>query len=203
MTRPRVRRSGDEVRRLIAAAARVEFAEHGFAGATTRDIAGRAGASEVLIFRHFGTKAALFEQVIFEPFDRLIATFLEAREENPANRLGGSRQFVESVYPFLRANADLLRAIARSGSGSAGAGTAIAHGLDNYFDRAAQRMRHQYALEGVEAEIPPEFGVRFGFGMLAAAILLEEWFFPDGVPAEEAMTRTLSLMLYKALSPPA
>ena len=75
MAGERLRRSRDEVQALIVAAARALFAERGYAGATTREIAERAGTSEVLIFRYFGNKAGLFEEAVFAPFDRLIGEF--------------------------------------------------------------------------------------------------------------------------------
>jgi AcrR family transcriptional regulator len=200
--RVRIRRSGEEVRALIAGAARAVFAERGFAGATTREIADRAGASEVLIFRYFGNKAAMFDEVIVAPFDRLIGDFLDAHRdlEMMPDRSGGNEQFVRSIYPFLKTNADLLQALAKSSGDAAARGTPI-HGLDNYFVRAAERMRLQYAREGVEAEVAPELSVRYAFGLLAAAILLNDWFFPDGQPDEDAVTHALTRMLYKALSP--
>lgn len=49
--------------RLIQAA-RIEFAEHGVCGATTKNIAGAAGVSEVTLFRHFATKKELFVAVL-------------------------------------------------------------------------------------------------------------------------------------------
>jgi AcrR family transcriptional regulator len=48
----------------IMAAAFDEFSDHGFAGATTKEIARKAGVNEVTIFRHFGTKEGLFSAVI-------------------------------------------------------------------------------------------------------------------------------------------
>jgi AcrR family transcriptional regulator len=45
-------------------AARVEIAEQGFRGATTKNIAAAAGVSEVTLFRHFSTKMALFVAVL-------------------------------------------------------------------------------------------------------------------------------------------
>jgi AcrR family transcriptional regulator len=51
---PRSRRSGDVIRARILAAARAIFAERGYAGASTKEIAQRA---DVLLFRHFGNKA--------------------------------------------------------------------------------------------------------------------------------------------------
>jgi AcrR family transcriptional regulator len=37
---------------------------HGYEGATTREIADRAGVNEVTLFRRYGSKAALFERAI-------------------------------------------------------------------------------------------------------------------------------------------
>jgi AcrR family transcriptional regulator len=36
------------------------FAEKGFTGATTKEISMKAGVNEVTLFRHFGSKEALF-----------------------------------------------------------------------------------------------------------------------------------------------
>lgn len=57
------RREPDEKRERILAAARGSFAERGFAGATTAEIAGRAGVSEGILFHHFGSKRELFATV--------------------------------------------------------------------------------------------------------------------------------------------
>ena len=40
------------------------FARRGFAGTTTKEIAEAAGVSEALLFRHFPTKAALYEEIL-------------------------------------------------------------------------------------------------------------------------------------------
>jgi AcrR family transcriptional regulator len=48
----------------ILAAAREEFAAHGYDGATIRAIAARAGVDPSLVMQHHGSKAALFTSVI-------------------------------------------------------------------------------------------------------------------------------------------
>lgn len=198
----RSRRRGSEVRGLIAGAARAVFAERGFAGATTREIAERGGVGEVLIFRHFGSKAALFDEVVFAPFDRMIGDFLDLRRtaDAPPDRHGGNAQFVESIYPFLQDNADLLQALVKSSFDPGRSGEPM-RGLDNYFQRAADRMRAQYAREGVAADVAPELCVRFAFGMLASAILFQDWFFPGAQPDEQWVKAGLTRMLYKAVGP--
>src|SRR5689334_16077859 len=52
-----------DIRDRILDAARRVYAQHGFRGATTRLIAIEAGVNEVTLFRTFGSKAALFQQV--------------------------------------------------------------------------------------------------------------------------------------------
>ncbi|MEU7282447.1 TetR family transcriptional regulator [Streptomyces sp. NPDC045431] len=48
----------------MLAAASALFAERGYDRATVRDIAARAGVNQALLFRHFGSKQALFGEVV-------------------------------------------------------------------------------------------------------------------------------------------
>ena len=52
--------SGDQRRAAIIKAVRRVFAEKGFDGTTTRELADAAGVSEALLFKHFPNKDALF-----------------------------------------------------------------------------------------------------------------------------------------------
>jgi AcrR family transcriptional regulator len=58
----------------ILAAARELFAQRGFAGAGTRDIAAAAGVNQGLIAYHFGGKDALFQAVVDGELERLCAS---------------------------------------------------------------------------------------------------------------------------------
>ena len=53
----------DNRERILEATARV-YAQHGFRGATTRLIAIEAGVNEVTLFRLFGSKARLFDELL-------------------------------------------------------------------------------------------------------------------------------------------
>jgi AcrR family transcriptional regulator len=59
-----VRMAADERRRQIARVAMRLFAERGFRGTTTKEIAHAAGVSEAIIFRHFATKEDLYSAII-------------------------------------------------------------------------------------------------------------------------------------------
>jgi AcrR family transcriptional regulator len=55
------RHSAAERRDDLVEAALIEFAEHGYEGTSTEDIARRAGISQPYLFRLFGTKKELFK----------------------------------------------------------------------------------------------------------------------------------------------
>lgn len=56
---PRTRRS-DATRAAIVAAAREQFAAHGYQAATIRGVASAAGIDPALVMRYFGNKEGLF-----------------------------------------------------------------------------------------------------------------------------------------------
>src|SRR3984957_1072964 len=59
-----VRLDNEERRRGIVEAAVPLFARKGFAGTTTKEIAEAARVSEALVFKHFPSKAALYEEIV-------------------------------------------------------------------------------------------------------------------------------------------
>jgi AcrR family transcriptional regulator len=72
----RTRLAGVDRRASIIKAAQTVFAEHGYDGAKTQQIAAAAQVSEALIYRHFPSKTALYRAVLrslIEEQDRIIA----------------------------------------------------------------------------------------------------------------------------------
>src|ERR1700685_2572547 len=61
---PTGRLDSDERRRAIVLAAVPLFANNGFAGTTTRELAAAAGVSEALLFRHFPSKQSLYREIL-------------------------------------------------------------------------------------------------------------------------------------------
>ena len=101
--------AGDRRSQLLAAAIQI-FAEQGFHGTPTRELAKRAGVSEALVFHHFPTKDALiraiFDLIGFE--DRIIE--LEKRFKNMPPR----QSLLEIATQFLttqREDPGLIRVV--------------------------------------------------------------------------------------------
>ncbi|HEY5108866.1 MAG TPA: TetR family transcriptional regulator [Acidimicrobiales bacterium] len=70
----RTRRPSEHVTRDLLDAAAVEFADHGFAGASTRRIAERAGAHQPQINYHFTSKEQLWRATVDHLFSLMDAT---------------------------------------------------------------------------------------------------------------------------------
>ncbi len=62
--------SGPERRAQVLAIAAEEFARHGLHGASTEAVARAAGITQAYVFRLFGTKKALFLELVGAAFDR-------------------------------------------------------------------------------------------------------------------------------------
>jgi len=71
----RKRLSSEDRRESILAAATLVFAEHGFSGATTLDIAKAARVSEALLYRHFSSKQVLYRAVLRRLIEQQDANF--------------------------------------------------------------------------------------------------------------------------------
>jgi AcrR family transcriptional regulator len=74
------RKSADERRDEILDAALVEFAERGLHGASTEEIAKRAGISQPYVFRLFGSKKDLFIAATARCLRETLETFQRAAE---------------------------------------------------------------------------------------------------------------------------
>ncbi len=70
-----MRRPRGEPRRLLLDAARTLFARQDYRSTTTREIAQAAGVTEHLLFRNFGSKAALFREALVLPFTSFVDEF--------------------------------------------------------------------------------------------------------------------------------
>ena len=75
-----VRLTAEERRSEVLEAALAEFAERGYAGTSTEDIARRAGISQPYLFRLFGTKKDLYIASVARCFRETLELFQRAAE---------------------------------------------------------------------------------------------------------------------------
>jgi len=105
------RRPRGAPRRLLLDAARELFARQDYRSTTTREIAELAGVREYLLFRYFGSKAALFHEAVVVPFTEFVDDFNtrwqsivpEATTEEEI-----AREFLGALYDLFVANRGLV-----------------------------------------------------------------------------------------------
>lgn len=108
MATPTARLSAAERRDSILEAAVVEFAEAGYEGTSTEDIARRAGISQPYLFRLFGTKKELFKATVSRCFRETLESFQRAAEGTRGEE--ALRAMGESYMEMLLTDRTRLRA---------------------------------------------------------------------------------------------
>jgi AcrR family transcriptional regulator len=125
-----VRLSAAERRDDVLDAALVEFADRGYEGTSTEDIARRAGISQPYLFRLFGTKKELFKAAAARCLRETLELFQRAAEgkrgEEALHAIGEAyRAMLKSDRTHLRAQMQAyaaaddpeIRAVVRAGYG--------------------------------------------------------------------------------------
>ena len=111
LTAQATRRPHGAPRKLLLDAARDLFARQDYRSTTTREIAEAAGVTEHLLFRHFGSKAALFREALVLPFTSFVDEFgrtWRAVVPEETDEEGLARHFVGQLYDVLVDHRGLL-----------------------------------------------------------------------------------------------
>ena len=158
--------SGVQRRRQVLAIAAEEFALHGLHGASTEVIARAAGITQAYVFRMFGTKKALFLELVAGSFDRLI-------EQMRIAATGGTgREALAAMgaqyYALLADRTNLLLQL----QGFAACGDQdVQHAIRGHFARLWETVAGTTQLEPVTVKAFLAFGMLLNAG---AALDVEE-----------------------------
>ena len=195
------RRPSHVVRAELFAVARVLFAERGYQAVTTKELCQRAGVAETTLFRHFGSKAELFEATIAEPFTEFIdewaASWADFPPDAPLEEL--TRRLVTGLYDLVSGNRELLQqlVVARIQRDAAFDGL-----IDDISSRIAAALREvqdagtrMAATRGVKGLDPPAT-IRAIAGMIFGSVLLDDWIDSAGTrrPGRDRFIRELTAL---------
>ena len=141
------------------------FAQMGYAGAGTRDLAAAADISEPILYRHFGDKAGLFEAVVRLAGARLEAAATASAEgaESVADRI---ERLARALPELLVTHRDALRVV--SAGAMVGDGdrvqAAVAQTLTSLGTTLADLMPSSGLREGLPRETAGFFLLQIGLG---------------------------------------
>ncbi|MDQ2649705.1 MAG: TetR/AcrR family transcriptional regulator [Actinomycetota bacterium] len=105
------RRPRGAPRLLLLEAARDLFSRQDYRSTTTREIAEAAGVAEHLLFRNFGSKAALFREALVIPFMEFVDGFRDtwrSLDLSSANEDEVAGQFLGALYDLFVENRGLV-----------------------------------------------------------------------------------------------
>lgn len=192
----------DRARDRTLASAHKLFAENGYRATTTKEICVSAGIAEPTLYRHFGSKAQLFELTVLEPFtafiDGWIASWREFSAESSVQDLAES--LVRGLFTLVRQDRRLFQELmeARTDPQNDLHGSAVAisarvrQGL-----QAVQEIGREIADERHLAHLDPPATITSVAAMVIGAVMLEDWIVPAGVrrPSQHRMVQEMTLMV--------
>lgn len=73
-------KGSEKTRQALLESAKQEFLQHGFTGASLRNIAAGANVTTGALYRHFTDKAALFDALVAPVYEELLATFEQSTD---------------------------------------------------------------------------------------------------------------------------
>lgn len=185
----RRRRSGEQLRAAVLAAAEAEFAASGYAGATTAAIARRAETTEAQLFRYFPTKGALFRAAMVEPLGAHFQRFMARTMAPDAGGGALERQagdYIAELQDFISKHERMFLSLVAAEAYPAGdvEGLDGIDALHDYFARGAATMQ---ARTGGDAKIAPELMVRVSFATVLSCAIFRDWLFPPELASGDAL----------------
>ena len=186
----RPRRSTVEVRRRLLDAAQEFFRDRGYTGASVRDIAGRADVKESVLFRHFGTKAKLFERSVLEPIIRFCESYT-ARWSGQESAGAEVEELVQGwlggMYTLATRHRELILALmaAQAFESEHFGATTDQPELAQLLSRLTEVTELRRKAHGLHLP-EPEITTRVSFAMVLGLALLDPWVFPPGTDRPDA-----------------
>ena len=191
------RRKRGEPRRLLLEAAGDLFSSQGYSGTSTREIADRAGVSETLMFRYFGSKVGLLREALVAPFVEFVEDFNAKWQAGNNAALDDeelSRLFLGDLFDLFRKNRGLVvmlwAADAQSGSELAEAGV---------FDEITEELRVLVDIGTAETArrqgrtLPrQDLSTRSTLAMVAGMAVFGESFYGKKPPARKDIVEELT-----------
>ncbi|MCW2749231.1 MAG: transcriptional regulator, partial [Aeromicrobium sp.] len=172
------------MRLLIVDAARELFVENGFANTSTKDIATRASVTESVLFRHFKTKADIFDNAVLAPFTSLMEEFVDrwtALPHEDVSPIDHGRAYVTALYELCSDNRDLMRVLTSVGreASTDGEGASALAPIQNHLAQMQATLEDYLRVEGATM-IDLGLALRFTMALVLGGAVFDEELFGDG-----------------------
>jgi AcrR family transcriptional regulator len=163
---------------LILEAASREFSANGYSGTTTRQIAETASVTEKMVFRHFGSKAALFEATLVRPLSDFINSYLDQWENLPPKQRSADlgTLFIEGFFAFVQENRETFLSLLPARARHDDPLTEVAHAASADLAQLLGKVAAVVAAEG-RPEVDGELAMAAIAAMIMSLVLYPDWLF--------------------------
>lgn len=190
------------VRDRLLKAAHELFTDLGYRATTTREIAARAQVAELTLFRHFGSKADIFEASVLTPLkdyiNRWCHSWVNVSAECTLEQM--ANQLADGLYTLVRQDHRIFQELiaARSDprsdlyAAAVAVSTELRKGLRAVHD-ASFIVANRYGLPADDK--PATIGAVAA--MIVGSVVLEDWVYPaqHRIPGRDRMVRELTRMI--------
>ncbi|MBB6377535.1 AcrR family transcriptional regulator [Pseudonocardia eucalypti] len=167
-------------------AARDLFECQGYQATTTAQIVERASVDQPTLYRHFSSKAELFEATVLTPLRDFLEQHFEFWRSNPPGQRDPeqlARHFVVGLYDAVEPHRDSLRLLLTATAADGRLGD-LARSISEQFTQGMVTLRQalldEARAQGYAGLHQPDATIGAITGMVLAMALFDEWVFPGG-----------------------
>lgn len=180
------RRSAEQIRKASLAAATRLFEVQGYNATTMQQILEEARVDPPSLYRHFQSKAHLFEVALLGPLQQFLgdhARYWSSRPPGEADPADLIRSYATGLVDALHAHREAMRTLVAASSEDGDLGE-IARRVSEQFTAGLVAMRDILVAEQEVHHWPglasPDATMAAITGMIMSVVLFDDWAFPSG-----------------------
>ncbi|CEA07498.1 Phosphatase NudJ [Arthrobacter saudimassiliensis] len=165
----RLRMTGAQRRAQLMRVARAQFALRGLDGATIEDIAAAAGVSKPVVYEHFGSKEALYTEVVETEFQCVLELITDALSASAGPRILLERA-AYALLDYIDTDSDGFRILMRDAPPSQPEGI-----FSSLLSRIAVQVEHILAHEFDRRGYSPAMGGMYAQMLVGMVAMTGQW----------------------------
>jgi AcrR family transcriptional regulator len=185
--------SGKERREQLLDVGRALFAEKGFDGTSTEEIANRAGVSKPIVYEHFGGKEGLYAVVIDREMQRLLDLFTGALTAGEPRAL--LEQAALALLTYIEDESDGFRILVRDSPVASTSGT-----FSSLLNDIASQVEYILAREFKARGYDPKLAGLYSQALVGMVALTGQWWLEARKPKRDEVAAQLVNLAWHGLS---
>ena len=186
--------TGVQRRAQLITVARSMFALRGLDGATIEDIAAAAGVSKPVVYEHFGSKEALYTEVVESEFDRVLEVITDALSADAGPRILIERA-AYALLDYIENHTDGFRILVRDAPPSQPEGT-FATLLSRITGDVEHILSKEFSKHGLSAEV----GGMYAQMLVGMVAMTGQWWLDARTPDKATVAAHLVNLSWNGLT---